>query len=84
MINEETTVAGRMQVATGPTAVSVKALQKELRLIQEEGVEGFTVKLANENNLFEWEVVIFGPPQTLYEGGYFKVRRTHSTTKNIA
>lgn len=25
--------------------------------------------------MFEWEVAIFGPPDTLYQGGYFKVSR---------
>jgi len=34
-------------------------------------VEGFRVS-ATEDNLFVWDVAIFGPPQTLYEGGYFK------------
>ena len=41
--------------------------------IQEEPVEGFRVKLVNDENLFEWEVALFGPPETLYQGGYFKV-----------
>ncbi len=41
--------------------------------LQEEPVEGFRVKLVNEDNLFEWEVAIFGPIDTIYEGGYFKV-----------
>lgn len=27
----------------------------------------------NDDNLFEWEVALFGPPDTLYQGGYFKV-----------
>jgi ubiquitin-conjugating enzyme E2 R len=36
-----------------------------------EPLEGFTVKLVNDN-LFEWEVGIYGPPNTLYQGGYFK------------
>lgn len=40
--------------------------------MSDEPVEGFTVRLANDDNLFEWEVAIFGPPGTLYEGGYFK------------
>ncbi len=26
--------------------------------------------------MFEWEVAIFGPPETLYQGGYFKVRES--------
>ena len=34
-------------------------------------MEGFRVS-ASEDNLFVWDVAIFGPPQTLYEGGYFK------------
>ena len=46
----------------------------EFKSLQEEPVEGFRVKLCDEDNLFEWEVAIFGPPSTLYEGGYFKVR----------
>lgn len=36
-------------------------------------MEGFCVKLVNDDNLFEWEVAIFGPPDTLYMGGCFKV-----------
>jgi len=38
----------------------------------QEPVEGFRVKLLKEDNLYEWEVAIFGPPGTLYEGAYFK------------
>lgn len=60
-------------MAQSPSSGAVKALQLELKKIMEEPVEGFRVKLANENNLFGWEVAIFGPPGTLYEGGYFKV-----------
>lgn len=35
-------------------------------------MEGFRVKLLKEDNLFEWEVAIFGPPETLFAGGYFR------------
>ncbi|XP_074599564.1 ubiquitin-conjugating enzyme E2 R2 isoform X2 [Brevipalpus obovatus] len=58
--------------ASGPTASALRALSMEFKSLQEEPVEGFVVKLADEDNLFEWEVAIFGPPSTLYEGGYFK------------
>ena len=51
----------------------------EFKSLQEEPVEGFTVKLINED-LFEWQVAIFGPPSTLYEGAYFKVSCTHFVT----
>lgn len=61
-------------MAVSPISGAVKALQLELKKIQEEPVEGFRVNLINDENLFEWEVAIFGPPGTLYEGGYFKVK----------
>lgn len=51
---------------------ALRALHLEFKSLQEEPVEGFRVKLINEEILFEWEVAIFGPPNTLYEGGYFK------------
>ena len=60
-------------MAQSPTSSAVRALQLELKKIMDEPVEGFRVKLANEENIFEWEVAIFGPPSTLYEAGYFKV-----------
>jgi len=52
---------------------AVRALQLELKKLNDEPVEGFQVRLVNDDNLFEWQVAIFGPPGTLYEGGYFKV-----------
>ncbi|XP_060063665.1 ubiquitin-conjugating enzyme E2 R2-like [Ylistrum balloti] len=59
-------------MAQSPLGGAVKALQLELKKIKEEPVEGFRVNLIEDENLFEWEVAIFGPPGTLYEGGYFK------------
>uniref|UniRef100_A0A1B6HB66 UBC core domain-containing protein n=1 Tax=Homalodisca liturata TaxID=320908 RepID=A0A1B6HB66_9HEMI len=59
-------------MAQQPTGSAVRALALEYKSLQEEPVEGFRVKLANDENLFEWEVAIFGPPETLYQGGYFK------------
>uniref|UniRef100_A0A673V3E9 UBC core domain-containing protein n=1 Tax=Suricata suricatta TaxID=37032 RepID=A0A673V3E9_SURSU len=40
--------------------------------LQEEPVEGFRVTLVEEGDLYNWEVAIFGPPNTYYQGGYFK------------
>lgn len=51
---------------------AVRALQQELRSLNDEPVEGFKVKLKDDDNIFEWDVAIFGPPGTLYQGGYFK------------
>lgn len=58
---------------TKSTSSALRALAVEYKSLQEEPVEGFCVKLVNEDNLFEWEVAIFGPPDTLYMGGCFKV-----------
>ncbi|XP_014239513.1 ubiquitin-conjugating enzyme E2 R2-like [Cimex lectularius] len=58
----------------GVKGSAIKALALEYKNLQEEPLEGFQVKLAKEDSLFEWEVAIFGPPETLYQGGYFKAR----------
>lgn len=60
-------------MAQSPTSSAIRALQLELKKIQEEPVEGFRVTLPDDENIFEWCVAIFGPPSTLYEAGYFKV-----------
>lgn len=46
----------------------------ELKSLQDEPVEGFRITLVDESDLYNWEVAIFGPPNTHYEGGYFKAR----------
>ncbi|KAK0427752.1 hypothetical protein QR680_010407 [Steinernema hermaphroditum] len=57
---------------TSSTSVSaMRALAMELKGLQQSPMEGFVVK-ANEEDLFSWDVAIFGPPGTIYEGGYFK------------
>ena len=56
------------------TGSAVRALALEYKSLQEEPVEGFRVKLVNEEDMFVWEGALFGPPDTLYQGGYFKVQ----------
>lgn len=46
---------------------ALRALSLEFRSLEQEPVEGFAVNLVNGENLFEWQVAIFGPPNTLYE-----------------
>ena len=68
--------------ASSSSAVSssaVRALALELKSLQEDPLEGIRSRLVNEDNLFEWEVALFGPPDTLYQGGYFKVSKTFSS-----
>lgn len=59
-------------------ASSQKALMLEMKSLQEQPVEGFKITLVNEADMYNWEVAIFGPPNTHYEGGYFKVRVWYS------
>ncbi|ESO10838.1 hypothetical protein HELRODRAFT_71946 [Helobdella robusta] len=53
---------------------AVRFLQLELKKIHSEPVEGFRVFLPDDSNIFVWDVAIFGPPDTLYQGGYFKAQ----------
>jgi ubiquitin-conjugating enzyme E2 R len=55
---------------------AVRALALEFKSLQEEPLEGIRSRLVDDDNLFEWEVALYGPPDTLYQGGYFKVRPT--------
>ncbi|ODN00444.1 Ubiquitin-conjugating enzyme E2 R2 [Orchesella cincta] len=55
-------------------AGAIRALTSELKNLKDEPLEGFRVGLVNDDNLFDWEIAIFGAPGTLYEGGYFKAR----------
>jgi len=64
---------GMAQSTAVSRASAVRTLQLELKMLHEEPVDGFFVRPADESNLFQWEVGIFGSPGTLYEGGYFKV-----------
>lgn len=63
---------GGRAMAQQQMSSSQKALMLELKSLQEEPVEGFRITLVDESDLYNWEVAIFGPPNTLYEGGYFK------------
>ncbi|KAK2900505.1 hypothetical protein cypCar_00007343 [Cyprinus carpio] len=62
------------QQSSAQVASSQKALMLEMKSLQEEPVEGFKITLVDEADLYNWEVAIFGPPNTHYEGGYFKAR----------
>jgi ubiquitin-conjugating enzyme E2 G1 len=46
-------------------------LRKQLKDLSRNPVDGFSAGLVDDSNLFEWNVTIIGPPDTLYEGGYF-------------
>ncbi|TDL26988.1 ubiquitin-conjugating enzyme [Rickenella mellea] len=51
-------------------------LMRQLQELNKHPVEGFSAGLVDDDNLLEWEVLIIGPPDTLYEGGFLKARLT--------
>eukprot|EP01112_Ceratiomyxa_fruticulosa_P020994 TRINITY_DN7299_c0_g1_i1.p1 TRINITY_DN7299_c0_g1~~TRINITY_DN7299_c0_g1_i1.p1 ORF type:complete len:378 (-),score=119.59 TRINITY_DN7299_c0_g1_i1:118-1251(-) len=53
---------------------TTKLLLNQYKGILSDPVEGFTVELEDENDLFKWKVYIEGPKDTCYEGGVFQLR----------
>ncbi|AQK94261.1 ubiquitin-conjugating enzyme E2 7 isoform X1 [Zea mays] len=51
-------------------------LQKQLKDLAKNPVDGFSAGLVDDSNVFEWQVTIIGPPDTLYDGGYFNAIMT--------
>merc|ERR1711953_600888 len=46
-------------------------LRRQLMEFSKQANDGFSAGLVGDD-IFNWEVIIIGPPETLYEGGYFK------------
>ena len=36
--------------------------------------DGVSVGLGEDDNIFVWDLMIIGPPDTLYEGGFFNAK----------
>ncbi|GMR54364.1 hypothetical protein PMAYCL1PPCAC_24559, partial [Pristionchus mayeri] len=58
-------------MAGSSSSGALRALTMELKSLRSQPVEGFHI-VVDDDNLFSWNVGIFGPPGTLYQGGYFK------------
>ena len=55
--------------------MAVKRLQKEFKDLLTNQYNEFSCSPSNDN-LFEWDGIIFGPDDTIYEGGLFKFKMT--------
>jgi ubiquitin-conjugating enzyme E2 G1 len=53
-------------------AQSSLLLKKQLAELKKRPVEGFSAGLVNDDDIYKWEVLIIGPQDTPYEGGFFK------------
>lgn len=58
-------------MASASTNQASLLLQKQLKDLCKNPVDGFSAGLVDESNIFEWSVTIIGPPDTLYDGGFF-------------
>ena len=56
----------------GERSQAALLLRKQLAELNKNPVEGFSAGLIDDEDIFRWEVMIIGPPETLYEGGFFK------------
>ncbi|GLB44627.1 putative ubiquitin-conjugating enzyme family protein [Lyophyllum shimeji] len=59
---------------TPSAASNTLLLRRQLTELTKSPVEGFSAGLVDDDNLYEWEILIIGPPDTLYEGGFYKAR----------
>ncbi|XP_078277737.1 ubiquitin-conjugating enzyme E2G 1b [Rhinoraja longicauda] len=55
---------------------STLLLRKQLAELNKNPVDGFSAGLIDDDDIYRWEVVIIGPPDTLFEGGFFKAHLT--------
>lgn len=62
-----------------PTASNTLLLRRQLAELTKRPVDGFSAGLVDSDNLYEWEVMIIGPPDTIYEGGFLKARLSFPT-----
>ncbi|KAL7423393.1 Ubiquitin-conjugating enzyme E2 15 [Cryptotrichosporon argae] len=61
--------------ASTPTASGTSALlRRQLLDLQKNPVDGFSAGLVDDDNILEWQIVIMGPADTLYEGAILKAR----------
>jgi len=51
-------------------------LGRQLKDLNKNPVEGFSAGLIDDNNVYKWEILIIGPADTYYEGGFFKAHLT--------
>ena len=49
-------------------------IMRQFGELQKNPCEGISIGLADDDNLFEWNVCIIGPAESMYEGGFFKAK----------
>jgi hypothetical protein len=68
--------AGSRTSYQAPQPQSALLLRRQLAELNKKPVEGFSAGLTDDNDIYLWEVILVGPPDTPYEGGMFKAHLT--------
>jgi len=61
---------------TAPSTSASLLLTRQLREFTKKPVEGFSVGLEDESNVFVWDIVMFGQSNTIYDGAILKAKLT--------
>ncbi|RLN32561.1 hypothetical protein BBJ28_00024275, partial [Nothophytophthora sp. Chile5] len=56
----------------GASDYAKELLRRQFLEMSRNPPEGVSVGLGDDENIFNWEILLVGPPDTLYEGGFFK------------
>jgi len=54
--------------------MGAELLRRQLLELAKNPPEGVSVGLGDEEDIFHWEMMLVGPPDTLYEGGFFRAK----------
>ncbi|XP_030848052.1 ubiquitin-conjugating enzyme E2 G1 isoform X2 [Strongylocentrotus purpuratus] len=57
---------------TSTRSTSSIMLAKQLADLKKQPMTGFSAGLIDDDDIYKWTVMVIGPPETFYEGGYFK------------
>jgi len=60
--------------AASSSAYGSELLRRQYIELARNPPDGVSVGLGEEENIFNWELMIVGPPDTLYEGGFFAAK----------
>ncbi|GMI48954.1 hypothetical protein TrCOL_g13181 [Triparma columacea] len=56
------------------TGYGAELLRRQLNDLSRNPPDTFSVGLPDEDNIYEWDIMLMGPESTLYEGGFFKAK----------
>ena len=62
------------QTMASSSSYGSELLKRQFMELTRNPPEGVSVGLGDDDNIFCWELMIVGPPDTLYEGGFFAAK----------